>query len=64
MADKVVQEFSKIVDAFAEMRNEMRNSQHSANLKPTDDLYEAIRKFAPNIGCLPPYIPIDPDEWS
>jgi hypothetical protein len=63
MVDKTIQEFSKIVDAFAEMRNGMRNSQkYSAKMAATNDLYEAIRRFAPNIGLLPPFIPIEPDN--
>jgi hypothetical protein len=27
--------------------------------KAADELYEAIRRFAPKIGCVPPYLPID-----
>lgn len=64
MVDEVVQEFSNICDTFKEMRDKMRNSQkYSGKSAATDKLYEAIRKFAHEIGLLPPCIPVGDDEF-
>jgi hypothetical protein len=63
MVDRVFQEFSRLVDAFAEMRQEMHLDQkYSGKVAATNRLYEAIRKFAPEIGLVPPFIPLDPDD--
>jgi hypothetical protein len=61
MSDQVVQDFARIVDAFKEMRDAMHQDQQydTARLKAADVLYNAIRAFAPVIGCLPPYLPIE-----
>jgi hypothetical protein len=63
MSDRVIQEFAKLRDAFADMRTEMRNTQkYSGNGPATNKLYEAIRQFAYEIGLAPPFIPLDPDD--
>jgi hypothetical protein len=60
MSDQVVQDFARIVDAFKEMRDAMyKDEQYAGKRKAADVLYEAIRQFAPMIGCVPPYLPID-----
>jgi len=61
MSDEVRTDFGRLVDAFAEMRNKMhREQKYSRNQhKATDRLYEAIRHFAPEIGCIPPFLPIE-----
>jgi hypothetical protein len=60
MDDEVVRDFATICDTFKEMRDKMHGSQkYSAKLPATDKLYEAIRQFAPEIGLLPPYLPIE-----
>jgi hypothetical protein len=62
MVDQVVQDFGRICDAFKEMRDGMHNNQkYSEKLAAADMLYEAIRQFAPQIGCIPPYLPIGSD---
>lgn len=51
--------FRKIVDTFNEMRDKMRDSEkYSGKGRATNKLYEAIREFAPEIGALPPYLPL------
>ncbi len=63
MADRVVQEYSNLCDAFAEMRKEMRRRQkYFGKGAATDKLYEAIRQFAPAIELAPPCIPIEDDN--
>jgi hypothetical protein len=42
------------------MRNSKKYSEKGA---ATDKLYEAIRKFAHEIGLLPPCIPVGDDEF-
>jgi hypothetical protein len=37
------------------------NQKYSGKLAAADVLYEAIRQFAPQIGCIPPYLPIGSD---
>jgi hypothetical protein len=65
MDDQVVQDFAKICDAFKEMRNGMLDSpKYSAKLAAADVLYHAIRQFAPEIGCIPPYLPIGDDPYG
>lgn len=57
--DQVIQDFGRIVDAFKEMRDKMRDSEkYSGKGRATNKLYEAIREFAPEIGALPPYLPL------
>jgi hypothetical protein len=63
MVDRVVEQFSKFRDAFADMRTEMRNNQkYSGNVAAADKLYGAIRRFAYEMGLAPPFIPLDPDD--
>jgi hypothetical protein len=60
MVDHVIAEYNKLIEAFADMRTEMRQSQkYSGKGAATNKLYEAIRQFAPEIGCVPPFIPLD-----
>ena len=60
MADEVVPDFATICDTFKEMRDKMHADQkYSGKLAAADKLYEAIRQFAPEIGLLPPYLPIE-----
>lgn len=62
--DQVIQDYAKIVDAFKEMRDKMRQSQkYSGKGAETYKLYQAIREFAPAIGALPPYLPLEQDQW-
>jgi hypothetical protein len=62
MVDQVDQEYNKMIDAFVEMRREMRNNQqYSGKSGARDKLYEAIRQFAYEVGLTPPCIPVDPD---
>lgn len=59
MSDQVVQDFSRVVDNFKEMRDRMHNEGYShQQLVAADRLYSAIRQFAPEIGCSPPYLPM------
>ena len=65
MADQVAQDFGKIVNTFAEMREKMRRSQTYSGkdrLDATDKFYEALRQFAYEIGFAPPFIPLDDDD--
>jgi hypothetical protein len=77
MSDEVLGYYTRIVDAFKAMRDEMyavgvvpgndapdlqshRNQRYAENLgKKADELYNAIREFAPKIGAVAPYLPID-----
>ena len=62
--DQVIQDYAKIVDAFKEMRDKIRNSQkYSCKGVATYKLYEAIREFAPEIGALPPYLPLPERDY-
>jgi hypothetical protein len=64
MEDEVIQDFAKICDTFKEMRDKMCSShKYAAKLPAADKLYEAMRQFAPEIGALPPYLPIDRRSW-
>jgi hypothetical protein len=59
MDSEVGEDFHKIVDVFAEMREKMRYSQkYSGKGASIDKFYEAIRQFAYEIGETPPYLPI------
>jgi hypothetical protein len=62
MADQVIQDYGRMVDAFKEMRDEMHRSQRCSKqqLIAADKLYEAIREFAPHLGAAPPYLPLNP----
>lgn len=63
MADQVVQDFGRICDAFKEMRDRMHeNPKYSTKVAAADVLYHAIRQFAAEIGCIPPYLPIGDDR--
>jgi len=65
MADQVAQDFGKIVDTFAEMREKMRRSQRysgKARLVATDKFYEAMRRFAYDVGLPVRFIPLDDDD--
>jgi hypothetical protein len=63
MDDQVAQDFGKICNAFKEMRDRMLdNPKYSGKGAAADVLYDAIRQFAPEIGCVPPYLPIGDDR--